>query len=141
MDSSEKLSLKSAHESLAAIDNAEYIKFADKTSKTAEEQVIFDAWTASRKRLEQINAGIAELEESKESSDNNKRQAEALLATLKNLADKNPAAKSLLERFTKDNNGVNYIKLRSLNISSFIEWMARGMPAPKSNGFKGMSVE
>ena len=141
MDSSEKLSLKSAHESLAAIDNAEYIKLADKYCKTAEEQVIFDAWTASRKRLEQINAGIAELEESRNSKDNNDRQAEALLATLKNLADKNFAAKSLLERFTKDNNGENYIKLRSLNISSFIEWMARGMLAPKSNGFKGMSVE
>lgn len=126
---------------MAAIDNNEYIKLADKTPKTPEKQRIFDAWTTSRKRLEQINAGIAELEESRESKDNNDRQTEALLATLKKLAGINPGAKILFERFTKNNNGENYVKLSTLNISSFIEWMARGMPAPKSNGFKGMSVE
>lgn len=128
---------------MAAIDNSEYTKLADKTPKTPEEQRIFNAWTTSRKRLEQINAGIAELEESRESKDNNDRQTEALLATLKKLAhtNPNPGAKILFERFTKNNNGENYVKLSTLNISSFIEWMARGMPAPKSNGFKGMSVE
>lgn len=87
MDSGERLALKSAHESLAQIDNAKYEELKNKNPKSTQEQGIFEQWTASRTRLAQINAGIAELEASKESSDNNDRQAEALIASLKKLGE------------------------------------------------------
>ncbi len=138
MDSGERLALKSAHESLAQIDNAKYEELKNKNPKSTQEQGIFEQWTASRTRLAQINAGIAELEASKESSDNNDRQAEALIASLKKLGEWNTWAQALLNRLTKDNNersgsvdsgqlSSNYVNLGRLNIWWMIEWMANGM--------------
>ncbi len=68
------------------------------------------------------------LKESSEDKDNNPRQAEAFVESLKILASSDTSAKALLSRLTTDNNGDQYIALADLNIASMIKWIARGMP-------------
>ncbi len=68
------------------------------------------------------------LKESAEDKDNNPRQAEAFVESLKILASSDTSAKALLSRLTTDNNGDQYIALADLNIASMMKWIGRGMP-------------
>ncbi len=70
------------------------------------------------------------LKASAEDKDNNARQAEAFMESLKLLASTDPVAKVLLNRFTAGagNDGDAYVDLSRLNMGSMIKWIARGMP-------------
>ena len=70
------------------------------------------------------------LKESAADKDNNARQAEAFMESLKSIASTNPTAKTMLDRFTngKGNDADNYVNLSMMNIGGMLKWMSRSMP-------------
>ncbi len=107
-------------------DNKELSKLLD-FKKSVEEVYTKLKWEYEYEKTKTTTTAMnsrAWLRESVESSDNNDRQAEALIISLRKLWDKNPWAKALLERLITKNNGDAYIKLSTLNIGGMLEWMA-----------------
>ncbi len=132
----------------SATEKAELIKSIDEASKKAPRdqkekyaqfktdyesrlQKATEAYTKNQDKI-QFDAmnKRAWLKTNVEDKDNNARQAEAFIESLKLLASTDPTATILLNRFTagSGNDGDAYVNLSSMNVASMIKWMARGMP-------------